>query len=133
VTPPTLTVLPAGRASGSPWALTLVSEARGRPADIASRREQIDLAAGRDDQFRDVLATAAAAELAMTQLDAMTSRARRPLPETGPPGSHRRSQPGPPVQGCRQQPGRQHRYRVQPPDHGPPRPDAIEITFGIVP
>ena len=133
VTPPTLTVLPAGRASGSPWALTLVSEARGRPADIASRREQIDLAAGRDDQFRDVLATAAAAELAMTQLDAMTGHAAGHTLKPGPPGSHRQSQPGPPVQGCRQQPGRQHRYRVQPPDHGPPRPDAIEITFGIVP
>ena len=85
MTPPTLTVLPAGRASGSPWALTLVSEAQG-PADIASRREQIDLAAGRDDQFRDVLAATAADELAMTQLDAMTGRARRPLPETGPAG-----------------------------------------------
>lgn len=86
MTPPTLTVLSVGRASGSPWALTLVSEARGRPADVASRREQIDLAAARDDQFRDVLAATAADELAMTQLDALTGRARRPLPEAGPAG-----------------------------------------------
>ena len=75
MTPPTLTVLSVGRASGSPWALTLVSEARDRPADIASRREQIDLAAGRDDQFRDVLAATAADELAMTQLRAQPRRA----------------------------------------------------------
>jgi hypothetical protein len=48
--------------------LTLVSEARGRPAGIARRRGQIALAAGMDDQFRDVLAATAADELAMTQL-----------------------------------------------------------------
>jgi hypothetical protein len=66
VTPPTLTVLSIGRASRNPWALTLVCEGRAWPAGTASRREQIDLAAGRDDQFRGVLAATAADELAMT-------------------------------------------------------------------